>query len=257
MKTLYESIVVALAMYTKIPMPAINWNERNMRYSFLVLPFVGVMIGALLYALLILFKAYQLSPVFFAAAAVALPVVITGGLHFDGFSDTTDALASNQDKQEKLRILKDPHIGSFAVVYCIIVFLLQFGAWYELYQVPQYSVPACAALFFSRVFIALAIVAFPCARTSGLASIFSGYAAKVLVQRGLIFYLVVAFALLLWWRPIVGLVTVAGSLAAFGWFHRMTQKHFGGITGDLAGFYLVLYETGALFAVALIGGVLS
>ncbi|MBR4746042.1 MAG: adenosylcobinamide-GDP ribazoletransferase, partial [Desulfovibrio sp.] len=49
------------------------------------------------------------------AILCAFPFLITGGIHFDGFLDVTDAVKSWRDLDERRRILKDPNVGSFAV----------------------------------------------------------------------------------------------------------------------------------------------
>ena len=70
---------------------------------------------------------------FFAAAAACLPLLITGGIHMDGFMDTVDALASHQSRERKLEILKDSACGAFAVLYCGVYLLLSFALYYEGY----------------------------------------------------------------------------------------------------------------------------
>ena len=50
-RTLLESLDVAFSMYSAIPMPQIEWNERNMKYMMAFFPMVGVVQGALLLGL--------------------------------------------------------------------------------------------------------------------------------------------------------------------------------------------------------------
>ena len=47
-RTLLESLDVAFSMYSAIPMPQIEWKERNMKYMMAFFPMVGVVQGALL-----------------------------------------------------------------------------------------------------------------------------------------------------------------------------------------------------------------
>lgn len=42
-----KSLAIALAMYSKLPVPNIEWEEKNMRYAMGFFPIVGVIIGAL------------------------------------------------------------------------------------------------------------------------------------------------------------------------------------------------------------------
>ena len=45
-----KSLIIALAMYSKLPVPNIDWDEKNMRYAMCFFPVVGVIIGALVFA---------------------------------------------------------------------------------------------------------------------------------------------------------------------------------------------------------------
>lgn len=50
----------------------------------------------------------------------------------DGFMDTMDAFHSYQDKEKKLAILKDPHIGAFSVLMLVLYYLIYGAAYAEL-----------------------------------------------------------------------------------------------------------------------------
>ena len=115
---LLESLGVALSTYSAIPVPQFQWNERNMKYAICFFPAVGLFCGAGLALWWWLAKTLEIGAVLFAAGAVALPILITGGIHMDGFMDTVDALSSHQTRERKLAILKDPNCGAFAVLYC-------------------------------------------------------------------------------------------------------------------------------------------
>ena len=43
-----ETIAVAFSMFSAIPMPQFQWNERNMRFSLCAFPLIGVVIGCVL-----------------------------------------------------------------------------------------------------------------------------------------------------------------------------------------------------------------
>ncbi|MCM1567217.1 MAG: adenosylcobinamide-GDP ribazoletransferase [Dehalobacter sp.] len=256
MKILYESFVAAFSMFSKIPMPQIDWNEKNMRYSFIFFPVVGAVIAFVLYFLFLLLEYFGFSPVFFAAAAVSINVMITGGVHLDGYCDTTDALNSHKDQEEKLRILKDPNVGAFALIYTSAVLLLQFAAWYETYLKPDFFLLVLVSFILSRSMAALAVVSFPCARDTGLAAIFAGYASKKAVRIISCFMALLSIAMMLYVSVIIGIIAVLFIMLSFYLFNLMVQKHFGGITGDLAGFYIVVSETGILLISAIAGGVI-
>ena len=44
-----EPMIIAFSMYSKIPMPRIEWNKENMKYTMCFFPLIGVVTGALIY----------------------------------------------------------------------------------------------------------------------------------------------------------------------------------------------------------------
>ena len=74
-----------------------------------------------------------------------------------GYMDTMDALHSYGNREKKLEILKDSHIGAFAVIMTVLYVLIAAGAYSE---IKNYSVMAsfCGAYFLSRIFSAIAVV---------------------------------------------------------------------------------------------------
>lgn len=99
------------------------------------------------------------------ASFVLLPVLVTGGIHMDGFLDTTDALSSWQPREKKLEILKDSHAGAFAIIMGCSYFVLALGVWSEM----DLKVLPVAGLIFvvSRTLSSLALSTFPKANKSG------------------------------------------------------------------------------------------
>ncbi len=87
-----------------------------MRYMMCFFPLIGVVIGVLLQGLGILCTWLSFGDTMRGASFVLLSVLVTGGIHMDGFLDTTDALSSWQPREKKLEILKDSHAGAFAII---------------------------------------------------------------------------------------------------------------------------------------------
>ena len=48
---LLESCVIAISMYSKIPMPRVEWKEKNMKYAMCFFPLVGCVNGILVFGL--------------------------------------------------------------------------------------------------------------------------------------------------------------------------------------------------------------
>ena len=117
MKSLWNSFKAAFAMFSKIPMPMVDWKKENIKFMMCFFPFVGTAIGILTWlAGGVLGVHVALEPFFLAVILTVIPVFITGGIHVDGLLDTSDALSSWQERTRRLEILKDSHAGAFAII---------------------------------------------------------------------------------------------------------------------------------------------
>jgi adenosylcobinamide-GDP ribazoletransferase len=52
--------------------------------------------------------------------AIAASLLVTGGLHEDGFADVADALGAHVDRPRRLEILKDPRVGTFGALALLL-----------------------------------------------------------------------------------------------------------------------------------------
>lgn len=235
-----QSLIIAFAMYSKIPMPKADWTEKNMRYAFCWFPLIGLVIGLAEVAVFRLLLFWQAGTVLKGAVLTAVPLLITGGIHLDGFMDTVDARSSYGDREKKLAILKDSHVGAFAVMGCGLYLLLSAGAWSELnwrgMQVMTW------AFVLERAMSGLAAVNFRGARSDGMLTAFREPARKRFVTVILVIAAIVSSVIMaVFWLPGAIACTVA-ALVIFAVYYRMSMKEFGGITGDLAGWFLQTCE---------------
>ena len=241
---LFKSAALAFAMYSRIPMPQVPWEEKYLKHALCFLPLVGVVIGGLEIGWFLAARALAASPLFYAAIAALLPVLATGGLHIDGLMDTQDALSAFGEPEKRHAILKDPHAGAFAVIHGCLYFLLAAGCYAQLFEAGGAADALFAALGYvaSRAVCALCVVALPCAKESGLAYIFKNGAGKKAVAATQIVLLVLAAAALVWLSFLGAAVFVVLAAACFLHFKRAVLPKFNGLTGDLAGFILTRME---------------
>jgi adenosylcobinamide-GDP ribazoletransferase len=249
MKSLFSSFIIAFSMYSKLPMPKTDWNKENMRYVMCFFPLVGIIIGGAIYLWSYIAEGIPMSHVFSTVIILLIPLVITGGIHMDGFLDTMDALSSFQPKDKKLEILKDPHTGAFAVIYCVGYYLLTFGIWYDV--TPSAISILAVSFILSRAFSGLAIVTFPLAKSSGLAAMFSNEAKRKVTSIVMLIYIFICTAFMLFINFKLGLLCFISAFCMFIYYRYMSHKEFGGITGDMAGYFLQLCELGMAIAVIL------
>lgn len=242
-----NSFIIAFSMYSKIPAPRASWEKENMKYVMCFFPWVGAVIGALFTLWGVFGRLLPIGETLYTIILLLIPVVLTGGIHLDGLLDTADALSSYQPKERRLEILKDSHAGAFAIIVCVTYFLAYFGFLSELsYQ----FVPLMATgFFFSRTLSGFAIATFPCAKDSGLAATFSNSADRKLTQIVLLIQMIAAGTIMIVRNPWAGGAAVITSFLCFGYYYVMSKKKFGGITGDLAGWFLQICELFILIAI--------
>ena len=246
-----RSLLIAFSTYSRIPVPQVEWTEENRRYSMCFFPLVGAVIGLLLWGWLAVCDVLGFSPLLRGAVAALLPLFVTGGIHMDGFMDTSDGLASWQPVEKRLEILKDSHVGAFAVMHCA-GYLLLAAALYSDAKAESGPLLGCAFIL-SRALSAWALTAFKNARPKGMLDAFTQATQKrMTLLSGMCYGLL---CLLIWALPggwLAPLCLLAAALC-LAYYRHMAYKQFGGVTGDLAGWFLQVTEL-VLTAVIVIGG---
>ena len=238
--SIINSFFIALSMYSRIPVPRVDWEKENMRYAMCFFPMIGVVIGAVMYLAGWLLDKTSVGGLFRGVVFTLIPIIITGGIHMDGFMDTMDALGSWGDREKKLEILKDSHAGAFAILGMGCYLMWSVAVWSEL---PAEVLRVCGVSFvLSRALSGFSVVTFPAARNSGLLKMFQDGAQKKVVRITMCLYVAAAMIMMAVMnaRAMTGAVT--GVMIAFLYYVMVSRKQFGGVTGDLAGFFLETAE---------------
>ena len=168
-----DSMFVALAMYSKLPVPQVEWQKKTMAYALAFFPLVGVFCGSWLLLWSLLAYNFVFDSFMWAAGVVLGPLIITGGIHLDGFCDVTDALSSWQTRERRLEILKDSHIGAFALIGACCYLLLYLAVCTEIEPTWEACNFIGLGYILCRTLSGLSIVRLRCAKTSGLAASFA------------------------------------------------------------------------------------
>ena len=169
---LLKALVISFSMYSGIPMPQFEWKEEDMKYMLCFFPWIGAVIGAGIVLWSMLCKQAELGMLCYTMGGAAIPLLITGGFHVDGFMDTMDAFHSYQPKEKKLEILKDSHIGAFSVIMLALYGLIYLGAFSEIKKESGLWI-VCAGFVLSRVLSGIAVVTFRSAKSDGLLYLFA------------------------------------------------------------------------------------
>ena len=127
MKTLLHAYAMCQSMFCAIPCPWKLWDEKAKGKVLLFLPVIGLEIGGIWAGLAWLCSFLKLPFLVTALILCAYPYIITGFIHLDGFMDVTDAVKSWRDLERRREILKDSHVGSFAVIGIVLLMIAQFA----------------------------------------------------------------------------------------------------------------------------------
>lgn len=247
---LFETMAVAFAMFSALPVPQPVWNDKNMRYALCAFPLIGVVTGLCWWGWMAVCGWLNLPVLLRAAGLCLIPAAVSGGIHLDGYADTSDALASCASPEKKREILDDPNCGAFAVIRLCMYFVGYFALCGTVTLGSRELVCMGLGFVMSRALSGFAIACFPLAKNTGLAHTFATEGVKT---RGRIILggtaAVMAAAICLMGR-LTGLAMVAAALMVLWYYHRTAVKKFGGISGDLAGWFLQKAEFWMLAAMA-------
>lgn len=223
-----------------------------MKYSICFFPVVGIICGAVSAAWYTLCIEVHISDILFAIVSTCIPLMITGGIHMDGYMDTVDALASHQSSERKLEILKDSHCGAFAVIYCGVYLMLYFGLSYELYTARIFPV-VYSGFVLSRALSAICALNIPNARKNGMLGLYTRNTRRKQATVAMAIVAILACGAMILMSLGPGVVAAIFVIAFIWRYYRLVMKQFGGVTGDTAGFFLQICELIILLGVWLGG----
>ena len=250
---LFRRIAVSLSLYSRIPMPNFRWEEDDMKNSLMFFPLVGVIIGFIEIVAYQLCKYFDLHHMASIVVMLIIPIGITGGFHLDGFMDTTDAIRSYRSREDKLRILKDPHCGAFSIIGLICALLMFASAAMVIYEKGDFQIMlnVGVSFVFSRSLSGLLSLILPKARTDGmLQKETSGAGSRVIGM--LLGWYILALAAVFIIDPETALLTVAVYMTCLIRYKNMTDREFGGVTGDTAGYFVTISEIWNIVLLALL-----
>ena len=248
---LASSMAIAFATYSRIPMPRVEWSEENRRYSLCFFPIIGLVIGAALCGWLWLCDALGIGVILRGCVGALIPLLITGGIHMDGFMDTCDALASWQSKERCLEILKDSHVGAFAVIGCCAYLMIAAGLFSEM--TVDHALLLALCFVASRAASAMTSVCLKSAKSDGMLRSFTAAAQRRAVMAFSCGYFALCLCIWLHASLAMAFLCALAALTCVLVYKRMAYAQFGGVTGDLAGWLLQVTEL-VLIAVVVMGG---
>jgi adenosylcobinamide-GDP ribazoletransferase len=239
--------VDAVNLLTRVPLRAQVHTEERIARAVPWFPIVGAAVGLAVagaYAGMIV-----VVPALPAAAiAVSLGALVTGAFHEDGLADVADAFGGGGDREDRLRILKDPRLGTYGVVAIVMSMLIRVSSVASLpWRAALVAIPAAHAL--SRGAAVVAMVSFKPVE-EGLGASYTRSLSRGRAVVGVIVGAAVAVVLVRTW-VVLGLVISVVVIATIG---ALARRKIGGINGDVLGAIQQVTEVALLVLFAAVVG---
>lgn len=245
MKKYFNALVMCQSMFCAIPCPLKIWDENARDKQLLFFPLIGAEIGVIWFWLAQLCLVLNIPHFLMAFILAVYPFVISGYIHLDGFMDVTDAVKSCRDLEKRREILKDSHIGAFAVIGCILLIAGQFAAFASMSF--ENLTPLIFIPIISRLGSAIALNTLKKMNQSqyiGFTKNKNHIAVLTVMLAAAIVYSYIA----------CGRYVLAVLGAVFGYIFALRKgyKNLDGVNGDVAGYALTISEFCGILVIALL-----
>jgi len=236
-----KKFLIALQFLTILPIRIKELKEEDIGASLIYFPVIGVFIG--LFLVLILF-AFDFLPHLVRITLVLIgSIIITGGIHLDGFADTCDGFCGSKPRERTLEIMRDSRVGVMGVTGIVSILLLKFALMASFSQDILWRVLILMPVFsrWAQIFACYASVY---ARSEGKAKYFVKYAGRREFIIGTLFTIV----LFLFLMQVQGVALLFFSMLPICLFINYVKRRIGGMTGDTIGATNEIAEVVVLFS---------
>jgi adenosylcobinamide-GDP ribazoletransferase len=239
-------LVTALRTLTILPVPGREAREPAASLPFF--PIVGGLLGSFLWVVSLSTALFPEGgwPAGVAGLMLIASSLLTGGLHLDGLADFTDALGASRDRERRLAIMKDTHMGAFGAIALVLLLLAKWLALTRLVASGS-AVWVILVLVISRTMQVDLAVRLPYARAGGGTA--QSYVTNAVWWHHLV-ATAAAVAIALGGYGLFGLGALATGFAVTRCFGAWCRRHLGGVTGDLLGAGNELVELSLLLLAA-------
>jgi adenosylcobinamide-GDP ribazoletransferase len=231
-----NQLLNAIGFLTVIPIPGnASRDTQSLKHAWMWFPFAGAVVGLVAGGVFLTTTVVMGMPALMGATiAVAFLALITRGLHYDGVADVVDAAFGGHTTEDRLRIMKDPHVGSFAVVALVLIILLQ--VQFIALLTGKAVAALVAAEMISRWATIRPMLWTTYAKKTGLGLLFEKsawrYIATTLLTLGATYVFIGSAGILLMFVASICAYTIS----------LFARYRFGGMTGDICGCIIIVTE---------------
>ena len=248
MKRMITGFFMSWGMFCAIPCPLKRWDGEAKGWMLLFLPAIGLLLGALWALAAFLLRLAALPGLITAGLLTAIPCLLTGFIHLDGYMDCCDAILSRRDPEERRRILKDSHAGSFSVIALCLILLVTFAFFTGLKEpAPVWCllfVPAAA-----RSVSVLCVMSLRPMPGSSYETVQPAIGNGFRTGAWIVLAVLAVLPVILFGLP--GLCALAAQAAAVLAILR-GRSQLGGMNGDISGFGITIGECAGVCALVLL-----
>lgn len=228
-----KGFILAFQFLTRIPINIpIDFNEKNIKNSIFFFPVMGAIIGGIGSIVYLLISPLNIEVS--ALLTMITLIILTGGLHIDGLSDTFDGFFSNRDKDKILEIMKDSRVGTFGVLGIVTLLFFKYTLIKNISNLP---IALIFSLSNSRLVASYIISYKKCARPGGLGELFNKSNPKKLIAISHIIYI---FILIFFNKAYI--VPLLATILTGEIVSHIAYKKIGGLTGDVYGTIIEIGE---------------
>lgn len=241
------SFLVALHFLTTIPVALRRiFSPAQLGASLAYYPLVGALLGVLLASISAALGWLFDAPIVAALTLLAW-VLLTGALHLDGLMDACDGLFSHRSTDERLRIMRDVHVGAWGVIGVVLLLLLKYAALTALLAHTNATSALLLAPTLARWAMSASVVLFPYGRTEGWGGTLKANAGR----KQLLLATIGALTITLLVQPAWGLAAVVLAFGTMLLIARFALDRLPGLTGDVYGMTAEISEVVVLLVFAL------
>lgn len=260
----FKGFMMAWGCFSAIPCPSNKWDENCRGAMINMLPLIGTLMGIICVAVWEALTLIGANATFTGLVITAIYFFLTGFIHLDGFMDCSDAILSRRPElEERVRILKDSHVGAFAVIALAFMLMMFGGSAVAISQMFDLKLGAMfiIVLTVSRTIAVYDVITQKPMGTSqyngsvyedpkekGRAAIIAASAVSIVMYILFIFDLSQPFSAVNVLTFFYTIVMVALMKVVAGYAGSKSRKQLGGMNGDISGCMTVLGEmTGVMF----------
>jgi adenosylcobinamide-GDP ribazoletransferase len=239
----FDEARLACMLLTRLPVGRLRDPAPSLADAQWAYPLVGLVVGAVTWAVLHGALALGIGPHAAALAAIAATVLVTGGLHQDGLADFADGIGGGRDRAHCLAIMRDSRIGSYGVLALILAVGTSAAALGDIAGNLTLTTALTVAVS-SRLAMLAVLLALPAARGDGLGHAAAAGARMAWVPGAV---LVTGLTLTMGWSALGVIATAAVATCIIA---VLAMRRIGGQTGDVLGAVQAVCEALAWLALS-------